>query len=431
MDKEFSKDYEEHLRTVHVALVFVCVAAIIVSVAPGRPDVSAARQQLDEIWAITADWNPSFLQVADPKTEPDLLPDGPRELTFHGQSVSTLFQTAQPVAFVTLDHPPDKTNWRTNCDIDTPAQAGGRGNLNPRRVADVIPQPTTLRDFQRLWDSLLDGATLHEPEWDGDAYTIRSGASKTTLEVVQQRALATVEGKHVVTRRLVTQCLVPSTVEAIRKTGSSVTAHYQLHGRIGRDEFYFPIYLQDSGIDGQALLFRSKSQTWHHGYFKDSFRELGSSARGLEDRPWNELVKALAEEEIRSPSESLEAFGMKIPAGLSLYGALAMIVCIQWYLWVHLYEKRARRGQPATDGAKVAWVGAYTSLPARTLVVVSVVCLPVAAVVAVGTRALLAHGQHWYSWLILVGGGILSMALSVACCRLIPASRASEIAAER
>lgn len=427
MEQEFAKDYEQHLRAVYLTLTLLCVASVIIAAAPGKPEVSAARQQLDDIWGIVGHWDSAFLQTDNPSTEIDEIPDGlgPTEFSFEGHRLRTVFQTKQKISFTTLDHPPAGSHWKTDCNVDTRSQAGGRGNLDPRRVSDIIPQPKSLNDFQKVWDSLLDGATLHEPDWEGGIYAIRSGAAKRTIKAVDAMPLSAKEVKDVIPFRLQLQCLVPSTVAAINSTGTTITAHYQLHGRNGNIELYFPVYLQDSAVDGQSLLFHGRGDKWHHGYFKDSFRELGLAAKGFEDRKFNELVARLADIEVRSPAESLEVFGVKIPASLSLYGALAMILCTQLYLWVQLYEKSS---DLRTTPSNVAWVGAYVSRPARALVVITMVCAPVASVASVCTRAMLAHGQHWYLWLALAGGLILSLGCGVASCRLASPTRVRGIA---
>jgi len=78
-------------------------------------------------------------------------------------------------------------------------------------------------------------------------------------------------------------------------------------------------------------------------------------------------------------------------------------------------EKMGKSAQTAD----VAWIGNYRSLPARAIVMFSIVAGPISAVVTVSGCALLPNTRTWYSWFPLIAGLCLSTVLAVTAYRLI------------
>lgn len=416
------KDYFEHLRTVHFTLVFLCAASFLIALARGKEEISPAREQLDQIWKLVDEWNPKFLQASIPETNNLLvLPDGlgARKLTATTKSgkwkFAAKFVSRQPVAFVTVDA--SKEDLRTDCTMDTSTVAGGRGRQDPSRLNSEFSSPQNVKEFAEIWDSLGD-AKLYEPDWEGDANTIydpdskRLKNQKCAMKQLGLEVLSAKEESKAQSVPLRMQCLVPSSSAAIDRlqhgggddncqadegaTQGNAKPQYQLHGRVAEHDLYFKVYVTPRDLDGQAMLFLGKGQPWHHGRFQDSFRELSEAATGSETKPWSDLERQLADDEVRSPSEVFEAFGMKIPANLSLYGALTMILLVQFYFWAQLYEfPRAQRPEAVEES--VAWVGTYVSRPSRVLMFVSLVLLPVSAVAALGIRAVWKYNVQWHS----------------------------------
>ncbi len=435
MGTDFTKDLEKHIRTVHLTLIFLCVAGIVVALAPGKTEISPARQQLEEIISLVEDWNPNFLQTALPNDDLERLPDA-LEIEVDGVRQRLRFLAAGPLSFVRANTPPPTKHWSTDCRIDTPDFRGGKGPLDPAKIRDVIARPKNIGEFKEIWNALYAGATLYEPGWfepDG-VFARRNGVGKEAMKQCRIESLKTTD-KTVSTVRLRTQCLVPSTVTAINNAGGQtdvtskdqpLVARYQFHVVSPPESFYFPVDVATLPVNAQAVLFRGRGQIWHQGLFDISFRELSVSCTvDREKLDWKQLYQRIAEDETQSPSEILEAFGIKIPARFSLYGALGLIIGVQWYLWVQLHERRIR-SEGSSASPTIAWVGSYTSLPARALVVVSVVCAPLSAAVLLGVRSVKADHQHWLSWVVSGVGAILATALAwqTFACVIVRGSRA-------
>ena len=291
--------------------------------------------------------------------------------------------------------------------------------LDPRRVADTIAAPQTVKEFSHIWDSLRGGATSHEVVWATGAAFARAVPSRRQHDFlpVQLEPSKTATEADVREVHLGLQCLVPSSVDGIKKLDQDVPTSYQLHGTISagrRYNLYFPIeQVEPKGVDGQALLFRGKADVWHRGYFKNSFRELNALLQGTANLTWEEAGERVADDEVHAPAESFDALGMKFPARVSLDWAVLVLLCVQWYLWAQLYEFR-RRLQEQDEGWDVAWIGMYCSFPARALLMISALALPVMASLSIGVRRLYLPQAVWLSRTELVLGVVLSLALARA-----------------
>lgn len=106
---------------------------------------------------------------------------------------------------------------------------------------------------------------------------------------------------------------------------------------------------------------------WQPGSFDIAFRELANVSRAYQDSNLDTAEAILAAEEART-GESLDAFGMKLPAEVALRwgGGAVLIWVVQLYLWVHLYEFR-RKLTLEDEGWNVAWLGMYETFPARVV----------------------------------------------------------------
>ena len=213
------------------------------------------------------------------------------------------------------------------------------------------------------------------------------------------------------------QCLVKSTVDAIKSTGANLgseTFEYQLHGRMGKYEFYFPIYISESHLDGQALLLRGRNTVWHRGRFQDSFRDLNDAVTRLRlgGASWNDAETRVSDAEANSSTESFEAFGMKIPAGFSIYFAVIIVLSVQAYLLAQLHEFCSGSALDSLD-SDGSWIGAYSSGFARVLFGVSTILLPATACVMLGLRGIRANGFHPSLYCVVALVAVLSSALGV------------------
>lgn len=425
MEQHWSKDYIEHLRTAHFTLILLCTAGIIIALVPGRAEISPAHQQLDQIRSLVANWDPKFLQAPARKDSHDTFLPVAAGLRIGNQTISLRLKPEQPLSFVTLDTRSNATS-KTDCDHDPDPEKFP----DPSRIADSIAAPTHVQDFKELWDALSVGATLHQPVWiPGKAFVRQLFPTQPLVQAVLTSPSANHASDQTVS--LVVGCLFPSDLNAIRDRDKDIAqgTQYQFHGFVGAivgakpSEYvlYLPVTLEKSSVDGQTLLFRNTNQAWYSGKFDASFRDLSDALKhaDLKSLTWMQAVSVVTDQESRAPSESFEAFGMKLPATASAYGALLIILGLQWYLWAQIYEFR-RKLKASHDVPDAAWISLYDSAPARALTLTSMFLLPVLAVAALALRGAHSHVLRLFSWPVSAMGLLLSATLALATYRAMP-----------
>ena len=176
--------------------------------------------------------------------------------------------------------------------------------------------------------------------------------------------------------------------------------------------------ISQSPVDAQRLLLKRVSGQ-QHGPFSDRFRELATLTLNLEDVSPEMAEHFLAGEEKRT-GDQFEAMGLKIPAENAIRWGAILVLAVQLYLWVHLYEFRKRLG-PDDPGWEVAWIGVYSSNPARLLLLFSLLAIPLLAIVALGLRGVAIADRSRLSWTILAVSSICCLVLDFAVIRCLPA----------
>ena len=174
MEKHWSEDYAQHLRSAYFALVLVCVAAIAIASSRSNAPISPAHEQLDQIWELAAAWDPNFLQ-APAITAGDVnmeYPDIPIAVQVADKKFVVEFNLLPHRSFVSLNTSNrPKGIHHTDCTQE----------LRPHRrqdvFGDVISTPSNIEEFAQAWDALSDGAILHQPAGVGPLFVRTSDTS--------------------------------------------------------------------------------------------------------------------------------------------------------------------------------------------------------------------------------------------------------------
>lgn len=400
MEKRWSEDYVQHLRTSYFALVLVCVVGLAISLSRGEAQISAAHQELDYIWELASGWDSHFLQKpADPAHATDLdYPSDPLTFTLGSNAFAVKFSVPSSTSFVTLNTPNrPKQAWRTDC------LNKGLTVFRPPNdtLGDLLTAPSNVQDFQEIWDALFYGATLHEPLTVGPLFT----RAPLTNDFQILHTSDAFQDQKIRELNLRIRCLVPSSLSVMQKLDGSLKMPYQLQTQLVTPGFhflYFPITgMRDSYVDAQGLLFVGKDRQWHHGLFKDSFRELSAVVGDNKPVDWAHAMQLVANDEANwHPNENFQALGLKFPVSRSVGWCAITILVLQLYLWVLLFEYKKKLGEddPAWN---IAWIGMYQSAPARVSSAASGIILPVAASAALRIRGLYLHSWHLSAWLWL------------------------------
>jgi hypothetical protein len=150
---------------------------------------------------------------------------------------------------------------------------------------------------------------------------------------------------------------------------------------------------------------------WRNGSFDISFPSLAAVTeqyRGLTI----DQVRKVIDSEIPRSGETVEAFGLKIPASALRQWGTLVILALQLYFSRHLRFMRQAH-LPDLKASKSAWIGLYDDGISRFSTFVTTVILPLVACMmlawSAGVRDFKTDHFGWQAW----GIGTLSVALSL------------------
>jgi hypothetical protein len=197
---------------------------------------------------------------------------------------------------------------------------------------------------------------------------------------------------------------------------------YEESGRQMREGMILPIRsVKQIPFDGLSALIRL-SDKWNkkHGLsFTDAFPELASVDAPFENADVLSATRILDAESKRT-GDAFEAAGLKIPAEIAVRCGVLLILGVQLYFWIHLHEFGNRLEREA--GYDVAWIGVYSSWPARGMLFASVVALPISTVILLSYRGLSMTEDKWLAWSILVTSNVASLLISYFVFKALPES---------
>jgi hypothetical protein len=397
--KAQTKDFADHLRTVHFALLATCLGLTVVMLAPSPLAIRNARQQLDEITEAARVWHSDLVQRAA-ETVIDKNYDC-RERSWHG-----FIQEIDGKQYaITFSGP----NWLIQADYPLTRDGFPTGRpVNATRQYGIAP-PKTLEEFRTFWDSppsLLCVTDIGQDIWFEKNGETRSVPIRTfgfdpkgdygTLEIDDN-------GDESIPARL------RKTAKVFYRSGNSYDPPYLIRFEIPIDEdglASFPLTVRDMLIDSSRF-------QWKHARFQDAFPELNTITTGFQHLGFADLKLIIRNEEQRT-SEVFEAFGQKFPIETTARWGILIILGIQLYLWLHLCEYR-KRGFRTSD---TAWIGGYSALSPRIVFYFTGMVVPIGVVVfACLFRAPFGTNDNVFTKALLVCACCLSATLAVVSIR--------------
>jgi hypothetical protein len=420
--RHWSKDFVEHLRSVHFALIAVCVGAIVLAAARTQSEMSRAHEQLKQIHDVVKTWGDGYLLEPIAPTTENHNEDSQPQILAVDLPAGTVYLSIQfvgPKSFVRLNS--DAARYAP------PKTEKDKFLLNP-----PVSPPQSLSEFQRLWDSTRSGATINTPiGLPTECLFKRTSQPWSELEHVPCRWLDTSNTHNAVKIefKLANANQILSGEHTLRETldvrqikpFDYFYTFYQWPESLREFRVALPVRsFQRGWFDAEGRLL-GKHPGWHRGSFETEFRELATISKEYNTIDLDTAERILAAEERRS-AESLDAFGMKFPAETVIRrGAGAIVIlAVQFYLWAHLFEFR-RKLRPSDEGWNVAWMGVYETRPARFMLYGSILLLPIAAILALGIRGLyIGDGPRYTSWVLLIATSTATLLLSILICAAFP-----------
>jgi hypothetical protein len=348
--EHWSKDFVEHLRTVHFALLTVSVGLILLLTS--KPyDARKAAGEMTQILQINS------LAHLEPEgdlgtTQPDNVEYSPwlSATTTRGK---VSLHLVEPNLFI-CNPEPGKHYFH---------------HLEPSLM------PNTIHSFAVWWDSLY----RHDSRIVSIMRFHRKGV---VLDESKGRmgdlTIASI-GSH--DDRAITLSL-----EGLCETDGSSDKELVVNGADGRYRFLLVVAANTSQAFNQSLISR-KSAHVTQGFFGESFPNLAKAAEGREDLDLATLAPQIYSEATKG-DEAFEVFGVKIPSNEITRWGIVFLIGIQLYLVMYLrrLNDKLRSDDPGWD---VPWMAMDESRLARSMLFASVVLLPTLAAYCV-----LRQNQH-------------------------------------
>jgi hypothetical protein len=368
----WSKDFVEHLRTVHFALIAIS-AGLILLVFSSKPFNSVtALRELEEIIELQTLWSADSF---DPLTSGadlafnlgdegvPLSPDLPNQKIV--ATVRSMLTSRRVLAQYVLVLPQNK--WFV---------------LDSRGQVDLTRRPTNVGEFEGWWNALQRPNTVIVPltlcpfgsVFEPTGETSKEKAASSLTEEVQLTTSEKVFNAGAAFPSKVMRLIQPP---FSRESG--FVADLEAHGKL----FFSICETRSSEVSQEGVT--AYFTNWRRGAFIDAFYDLDRAAREYKTLKLERLDKLLSDEASKGP-EAFEAFGMKFPAGEITFWGVILLLSVQLYLLVYLRQLfgKLKSDDPGWD---VPWIGMDSSQVSQTIVYVSVVILPCLSAILLGWKA--------------------------------------------
>jgi len=419
----------KHLRTIHFALIVICLALLNVTLFTDDTKLQRAIAQYHHINDIGATWHNEWTK---PYIDDHVLP---------------LTKAAPKPRFFRIsrkDFPKLKTD---HADIklifDGPTWITAQGDKFGRSLFSDMWSPPTLADFAYTWDKLptVAFATFNEFRGDYIYHTRVDGPPSTALA----KATADIEDITIVSTTALADTVDPELQktptlkltltylnESLRKTtgidslpnGDHISYAYIFQKVTpGQGTWRYANYIVPVSERihypynfRQALLHHSgKANALRDANFRHQFRDLDELTQGYQDFQFRQIDKLVPRwKKEAAQSSKIQLMGISASTQfLSSTGSIAIIV-IQLYLFIHL---QAVKPSLLSSWTGFPWMAIYEAPIARNLFKATAFYLPIIAI------ALLANSALEVEQLIeTTGEGIPLPTILLAYAPIIPAT---------
>jgi hypothetical protein len=389
--EHWSKDFVEHLRTVHFTLVTVSVG-LIALLSSKTYDARKAASEMNELVELTTK---PLLVAPRLKATKATNDEIPYSRMFEAEAKGGVFQF-----FI------DESNLY---QCGTP----GRQYLKPLRSISSPLSAHTLRSAQAIIDS-WSYAPLFAIETIRRTGTVKDSKGDPGALIIT-RSLTAINADHGANLRLAVDCAsgtVKGLMDGISDFGDDSPSTFQ---------FSVTVSVQEQHPDKVFEIIKGYSS------FQSRYRNLVEAARGREDLDFSILAPQIYAE-VEKGDEPFEAFGLKIPENRIAGWGIVVLISIQLYFVMYL-RRLSNKLKPDDPGWDVPWMAMDQSKLARAMLFVSIVLLPACATFAVAARAdtLGNSGGEEIEAIVVMCGLLLSWVLSLLSWTYRPKLRAPSV----
>jgi hypothetical protein len=363
----WSKDFVEHLRTVHFTLIAVCVGVILILARTSSASLYEIREilKLKDYWPGIDMTGREILNDAQANAQArNLFTQSPHlPFDFRGDRI-VVAKFRSGTVQIQLPDP----SWY--CDDEKQS----------KYAYDVREFPTTLGEFRVWWNQLLTARHCHFPV-SLKAHGSRKQICNCDFPKREQFKLSSIlpsdGGRGSIGSHLSAEILF-----------AEPFGYWATDDLEGGYDFELYVYSQhDRVLDQKSLVDFAKAQGWEwkEGFFDTSFAALAQDADELDAKDLDKVFDDLSTR-LTSRADEFEAIGIKFPiAKLTVWGA-AILLGVQLYFFLYLRQivgqsgaERSRLGRPLDmhEQTKAAWCVNF----------MTVFCLPVLAVLLIAERA--------------------------------------------
>jgi hypothetical protein len=395
----WSKDYVEHLRTVHFAMIVVAVALIALVFSAKEYNSLQALVEIEQIIELRKVWSPQWIEQNSDKNHNVFVHWG----TNYGS------QQPQTKMFVRVEKSRRKGLKVGNLfvlDLPKSEDEVRFYRVRERRYyPQLSPIPNNLANFRSWWTSIAEPTIEVLPRFLSSKCSFRP-ESYFDVPVAACRILGsgTLDDRYRASRiervikasynsKLSIDGVDLPTIGSNGKLtfSDNMERHYedlelQLEGRdkLSNTQFVAEVSDADIFIVDRAIVAAAFFNS-RNGEFKDVFRDLIKAARGMEFLELEDIKKHLAES-VGKEENVFEMFGVKFPADqITFWGAACLVAC-QIYFCLYLKQRVGNLSHDA-DAWQVPWIGMDHSIMARILFFVTLVLIPASAILLLCGRA--------------------------------------------
>ena len=370
----WSKDFVEHLRTVHFALIAVATGLIVIVLSAKPYDPAIALREIHQIIELKKMWSRDWLvQRATLKYVSPADSDPEHQKPFELSTIGTnqIVGPPQPLLFIAekIHAQVYDKRRRTHGIVEFSVDRRSLWMQDFSRAWSPDTFPNTLEGFQGWWE-LLQSHNYKAIFPLTAACTTGWPIALDSPELVPIAEPDAVQEKD------------PDRVSLA--LGLSLTSPvYGGSGRFGR--YTLPV-VTFSYVELSQKNIVDQFKNWKVGSFNSSFADLARATRELQGLEFDDVEKFLATDAAKG-TEVFEAFGMKFPADQITGWGIVLLLGIQLYFFVYVkqLDGKLARGDAGWD---VPWIGMDTSWLARGIFFVTIVMLPWMATAALGAQAI-------------------------------------------
>jgi hypothetical protein len=351
----WSKDFVEHLRTVHLALIATAAALVVVGLTTKRYSINDVANQIRVIEQMRKSWPKTLTALASSSLLQEPVSGDEDDLDWIPVTSEPLYgtvktETGKPRVYQFM--PPKE----------------GQEIFD---FAGLRTPPDTIAEFEDWWDGLAAKTEkVYVPKFiELNKATVYSKSfSKMRVRLSNVR-----DGSHWQPRHV--DGKIPLAVRP-NWDAEDINTGFMYFGDDDFVSVSFRVQHVVVDLNDKTL---SKSLGVLPGRFHEVFRQLREFAKtsGIQSLP--ALDETLSKSDL-SDTPVFEAFGIKFPAGMATLGGAFVLLSVQLYFFLYL-RKLSGRLKPDDPGWDVPWIGMDAYGLARSVFMGTVVLLPVVSLV--------------------------------------------------